>query len=293
MAKHTVAALFDSRAYASDAVLKLRQAGIPDADVSISPESALTDHSDAESRVTGVWGVLERLFGGTHDHSTYAEGVRRGGIMVTADVDEGFLEDAIDILDRHGSIDLNEREAAWRHEGWTGPSGRNTASAETVDSHAVHPMTHAEAERAAVAVLAAASPVLAYKTESTPGSPTTGPDPRDGVLQVVEGTDTMGKRSMNGGKVRIRSHEVETPFAPQSGTARSARQTEDIEVVGSDGEHVGTLEHVDGTSIRLKRMGTPDSGPPPSIPTAWVHTIDGKVTLRIPAEEARRRWTTA
>ena len=49
----------------------------------------------------------------------YAEGVRRGGSLVTARVDEGLFATAEAIMQRHGRIDTVSREKAYRDGGWT------------------------------------------------------------------------------------------------------------------------------------------------------------------------------
>lgn len=51
---------------------------------------------------------------------TYAEGLRRGGTLVTARVDDALTSRAQGILDEHGSIDVDQRAAGWRSEGWSG-----------------------------------------------------------------------------------------------------------------------------------------------------------------------------
>ena len=51
---------------------------------------------------------------------TYAEGVRRGGTLVTVRADENRADRVLTILDRAGSIDLDERAQGWRSQGWTG-----------------------------------------------------------------------------------------------------------------------------------------------------------------------------
>ncbi|WP_375465424.1 hypothetical protein [uncultured Methylobacterium sp.] len=75
----------------------------------------------------GVGAATGGLLGGLtgaglspHEAETYAEGVRRGGTLVTARVDDGQAERVMAILDRHGSIDLDERAQGWRTQGWTG-----------------------------------------------------------------------------------------------------------------------------------------------------------------------------
>jgi hypothetical protein len=51
----------------------------------------------------------------------YAEGVRRGGTLVTARVDDGHLASTAEaILRRHHAIDPVERGKFYREEGWTG-----------------------------------------------------------------------------------------------------------------------------------------------------------------------------
>ena len=61
---------------------------------------------------------------------------------------------------------------------------------------------------------------------------------------------------------------------------------ERMEVVGSDGQHVGTVDHLDGSDrIKLTRDDSPD-GRHHFIPTGWVERVDQTVHLNKPAEEA-------
>ncbi len=52
--------------------------------------------------------------------AAYAEGVRRGGTLVTVRSDEGRAAQVLSILNAAGSIDLDQRAEGWRSEGWTG-----------------------------------------------------------------------------------------------------------------------------------------------------------------------------
>ena len=57
--------------------------------------------------------------GVSREHASfYAEGVRRGGSLVTARVDESHFETAEAIMQRHGRIDPVTREKAYRDTGW-------------------------------------------------------------------------------------------------------------------------------------------------------------------------------
>ncbi|MGO4623600.1 general stress protein [Ensifer sp. 2YAB10] len=53
-----------------------------------------------------------------HAH-VYAEGVRRGGAVVTARVDESLYADAQAILHRGSWVDPEQRRAAYLEQGWT------------------------------------------------------------------------------------------------------------------------------------------------------------------------------
>jgi hypothetical protein len=48
----------------------------------------------------------------------YAEGIRRGGALVTARVDESLIVTAEAIMKRHGRIDPTTREKLYRDGGW-------------------------------------------------------------------------------------------------------------------------------------------------------------------------------
>lgn len=50
----------------------------------------------------------------------YAEGVRRGGHLITVRTADHMTDRAVDILNRHDPIDINERATQWRQSGWAG-----------------------------------------------------------------------------------------------------------------------------------------------------------------------------
>src|SRR5688572_1888313 len=82
----------------------------------------------------GLIGGLTKLGVPEEDAHYYAEGVRRGGILVTVAADDDQEADqAVAILKRHGAVDVEERASEWRKQGWQGRfeegGTRNTASA--------------------------------------------------------------------------------------------------------------------------------------------------------------------
>jgi hypothetical protein len=83
--------------------------------------------------LTGA-GVPER------DAQFYAEGVRRGGTLVTARVEDARASTAREILQRYKSVDPAVRGAAYREGGWT--SFDESASAYTADQVAAERTRH-------------------------------------------------------------------------------------------------------------------------------------------------------
>jgi hypothetical protein len=71
----------------------------------------------------GVLGALVDMGIPEETAGYYAEGVRRGGTLVSVRVEDQYTDKALDILNRHNPVDLNERSEQWRREGWTGYPG--------------------------------------------------------------------------------------------------------------------------------------------------------------------------
>ncbi len=387
MAKQTVTAIYDSREYANNAALQLRQAGVAEGDVTLSPEDASTGYGATTHPATGFWASLENMFGDTDDHGTYAEGVRRGGILLTAHVDDTKLDDAVRILEQHGSVDLDERETTWRGEGWTGTAlgvgSVGAAGGLAADNRNATALasTGTAARTATTETAQRVDPVMpTVAATGTAARSTTGED----TLQVVEEQINVGKRAINRGKVRIHSYVVETPVSESvslrdetvtvdrrpvdravapgdlaanafgertieaeevdeeavvgktarvveeiglrksaedrvqtindsvrstkvdvedsraagatvtGGTTGFATQArEDMEVVGSDGAPVGTIDHVRGTTMKLKKQDAMKGGQHHLLGTDLIAAVDTKVMLSITAAEAMRRWTAA
>jgi len=80
----------------------------------------------------------------------YAEGLRRGGAVITVSTeDEMMVERATNIFERNGAVDIDRRADEWRRSGWTGynpdvssqtataplPQDRRTTSFDTFDDY--------------------------------------------------------------------------------------------------------------------------------------------------------------
>ena len=109
-----ISALFDSRDEAEAVVTHLR---LHDR---LPPEKIRTHANDGAQLVEneGFWPSLGHLLTGDSERRTYTEAIRRGGTVVTAEVDEAIAEHVMDVFNRHGAINLEQRAASWREEGW-------------------------------------------------------------------------------------------------------------------------------------------------------------------------------
>ncbi|WP_375196361.1 DUF2171 domain-containing protein [Sphingobium sp.] len=79
------------------------------------------------------------------------------------------------------------------------------------------------------------------------------------------------------------------------GEQRSAVQQvrEHMDVVGSDGEHVGTVDKLRGDRIILTKNDQDAGGVHHSIPSSWIQSVDAqKVTLEKTADQAQAAWRT-
>ena len=70
-----------------------------------------------------------------------------------------------------------------------------------------------------------------------------------------------------------------------------AQITEHLEVKGSDGEHVGKVDHVMGDEIELAKLDLGSGFKHHLIPVTWVDAIeDEKVRLNLTKDAAKAGW---
>jgi uncharacterized protein (TIGR02271 family) len=179
----TVTAFFEDRSDADSAVEKLIGAGISRDTIRLVPGKEQNATATDANEHKGLWASLEDMFFPHDDRAVYSEGLRRGGYLVTVSgLSESKHDTAVDILDDEGSIDLDERSASWKAEGWS-PTATDNG-------------------------YVAGSAV-------TSSAPLTSGVGNDEVIPVVEEELRVGKRDVNNGRVRVRAYTVETPISEQ------------------------------------------------------------------------------
>jgi len=114
------------------------------------------------------------------DRATLEENIRRGGAVFYAEVPDEKFDAVASVLEEAGAVDIEEKEASWRREGWTGWSGAATT---------------------ATAGTAAAN--TARREVGTSGT--------EERIPLAEEKLVVGKRDVGRGRIRIRSYVVETP----------------------------------------------------------------------------------
>jgi uncharacterized membrane protein len=88
--------------------------------VAAGPIAAALTGAGIGALTGGLLGALIDLGVDEDSAAYYAEGIRRGGTLVTVHVDEGIAERVADIMERHDPVDLERRVSYWREQGWTG-----------------------------------------------------------------------------------------------------------------------------------------------------------------------------
>jgi hypothetical protein len=83
------------------------------------------------------------------------------------------------------------------------------------------------------------------------------------------------------------------PALAQSNGAPALRIKEHMTVVGSDGQHVGTVDRVQGQNIVLTKNDPEAGGKHHTIPIPWVASVDQGVTLSKTAQAAKTEWSEA
>ena len=181
-----ITAFFDSREDAENAVRRIEGEGLSSSKIDIvaGRDTTATTTTTARDEDRGFFEALGDFFMPDEDKQTYAEGLNRGGYLVSVQTTAANRDRIIDILDDEGTIDMDQRETEWRNEGWDG--GAAALSARST---------------------AGVAPASAY------GEAAVGTD--DGTIEVMKENLRIGKRETDHGRVRIRSYVVETPVEEQ------------------------------------------------------------------------------
>jgi stress response protein YsnF len=175
---HTVIGIFDSAQEAQTAIQQLVSNGFMQQNIDISAQDATaattTGTSGDAGEHDGIGGFFRSLFGGSDEHRTYSHVARRSTVVTVHAQSPKEAEQARDILDWNGAVDVNERAAQY---GYT-DTATTTGTATTTDA-------------------------ATTTTDTTTSSGT--------AIPIIEENIVVGKRVVETGGVRLRSRIVERP----------------------------------------------------------------------------------
>ena len=207
MTDRNLTAMYDTRGAAESARDQLLGIGLAHDAIAIhGTDAGATPPADAAPEDQGFWASLANFFMPDEDRHTYAEGLRRGSYMLSARVPEGLEEAAMHVLEVSEPIDLDERSASWRQDGWPGYDGGTSSSTGA-------PAVAAYGEGAG---LAETDPAL------VPGATPVHEESEGKAFAFVENDDAqaaeqarIGRREIGHGSVRVRSYVSERPAHAQ------------------------------------------------------------------------------
>ncbi|WP_435169076.1 YsnF/AvaK domain-containing protein [Falsirhodobacter sp. 1013] len=170
----TISSLFDNRMDAERAVERLQEVGIASSQIRVEGGSETTGVAGDADTNKGFWDKLGDHAFPDEDRYAYAEGLSRGGYLVTlTGLTSGEYDAALTILEDEGTVNMDEREESWRSEGWGGYASSSYATL----------------------VAAASADDLSD----------------DATIPVVEERLRVGKRDTSRGHMRVRAYTVDVP----------------------------------------------------------------------------------
>ncbi|OYU19219.1 MAG: hypothetical protein CFE34_06365 [Rhodobacteraceae bacterium PARR1] len=199
-ASTTITGFFDSRLEADTAADRLRGLGLSGRVAVTAGEADSANFPDADGGIgtnagepRGFFDALSDFFFPDDDRSTFAEGLARGGYLVTvADLSPDDYDRAMDVLEDAGAVDIDQRAESWRAEGWTGGHG---------------------GERTPAMDLPGGVAAADWDSAASSGA---------------ENRPPVGKRDTGHGRTRVRSYVVEAPMAePGPMTEEEAERDDD------------------------------------------------------------------
>lgn len=150
----------------------------------------------------GLIGALTGAGVPDEDAQYYAEGVHRGGTLVTVNSSDADAQTAYDVMQDHGAVDIDERGSQYKESGWTGYNPE------------AKPYSAQEVETYRSSVAAAPKNVAATSTNAAPVE-VRQLDQGEAVVPVVEEELQVGKRQVQRGGVRIYTTVEEKPVEEQ------------------------------------------------------------------------------
>src|ERR687885_511139 len=197
-----VMGLFDNPRDAQAAAQELRGTGLSDDDIRDSHAAG------GVGMATAAGGLVDALIGTgvpEGDANIYAEGVHRGGSLLSVQVDdEQRAHQAAEVMDRHHVVDINQRGQEYHQTGWT----HFDPNAKQYDD--------SRYDSRDVAVARVSTETVRPTGQETTGMRTDAIEQRGEIkVPIVEERLNVGKREVEQGGVRVYKRVEEVPVEKQ------------------------------------------------------------------------------
>jgi len=182
------------------------------------PLAALIAGAGVGAAAGGLVSGLTRLGVEGDEASTYAEGLKRGGTLVTVNTDNARADAAIGVMRRVGAVEIDKRAAEWREDGW-----RGFAETETLRPHVSPDADDGDDDDDEITrrvdrrseVTAEHEPIRAQPFAGAPRGQASDDEfavpPPDVAIPVVAEELEVGKREVERGGVRVQKRVSEFP----------------------------------------------------------------------------------
>ncbi|HEY0171230.1 MAG TPA: YsnF/AvaK domain-containing protein [Pyrinomonadaceae bacterium] len=177
------------------------------------PLAALIAGAGIGATAGGLASGLKRLGVEDDEAHTYAEGLKRGGTLVTVNADESRADLAVGVMRRLGAVEIDKRAAQWREGGWQG-FGETETLRPHVTPDADEEVTSRVDRRSEVTAehepLRAQPLAGAPRGDAAAGDEFAVPAPEVAIPVVAEELQ-VGKREVERGGVRVQKRVSEIP----------------------------------------------------------------------------------
>lgn len=185
---------------------------VPAGVLAAGPIAGLIAGGAAGAATGGILGGLIGLGIPKEDADVYAESVRRGGTLVMVQCEDAEVDRAHRVLDRDGAVDIDDRAAQYRSEGWQGYDDRAPMYDET---EVTTERTRYQAGRTDMShERFNLEPPIQRPTGTTEPMANVGDRTADNHIEVAREDLHVGKREMDRG-VRVRKYVEERPVSEQ------------------------------------------------------------------------------
>lgn len=130
----TVIGAFENRSEALQAQQNLLSAGFAESAMDIHGTTGASQQADTHDDNPGFMDAIRSLFTWDLDEyrdenyaEHYAEAVRRGHVLLSINVDDRDVDQVSDLMNTAGALDIDEKVAQWRSQGYSGGRGNEAA----------------------------------------------------------------------------------------------------------------------------------------------------------------------